>query len=207
MFTLSLTGCLNSATPEENIYETLEEVAALEEDFKKQQEPLQKLEEEDNELYSKIVQLGMKEIDEVKSLSNDAIKGIENREELMKKEKVAIDEAKERFQDVDAQIEELEDNSLKAKADELKGIMTNRFEEYDHLYKLYTTSLTLEIDLYTLFKKEDVTKEELERKIEAINQTYTSLMESNTKFNDLTNEYNEKKIAFYKDAKLDVDVK
>ena len=203
---LGLTGCLNNGTPEEKIYETLEEVASMEEDFKKQQEPLQKLEEEDNELYGKIIQLGMKELEEIQSLSNDAIEGIEERKELMEKEKEAIDKAKERFKDVEDQIEELEDASLKAKANELKEIMTNRFDEYDELYKHYTTSLTHENELYTLFKKEDVAKEELEEKIESINKTYNSLMDSNKAFNDLTNEYNEKKIAFYKDAKLDVDV-
>ena len=202
-----LTGCLNSSTPEEKIYDTLEEVASLEEDFKKQQEPLQKLEEEDNTLYSKIVQLGMKEIEEIQSLSNDAIKGIEDRKELMKKEKAAIDEAEKRFKDFESQVEELEDASLKSKAKELQEIMTKRYDAYDDLYKQYTTSLSLENELYTLFKKEDVTKEELEEKIESINQTYNSLTESNTIFNDLTNEYNEKKISFYQEAKLDVDVK
>ena len=206
LLVLGLSGCLNNGTPEEKIYDTLEEVASLEEDFKKQQEPLQKLEEEDNELYGKIIQLGMKELEEIQSLSNDAIEGIEERKELMKKEKEAIEKARERFKDAEGQIEELEDAGLKTKANELKEIMTSRYDEYDKLYKNYTASLTLENELYTLFKKEDVTKDELEEKIDSINQTYTSLMSSNKAFNDLTNEYNEKKIAFYKDANLDVDV-
>lgn len=202
---IGLTGCLNKSTPEENIYETLEEVASIEKDFEKQQKPLQKLEEEDNELYGKIIKLGMKEMDEIQSLSNDAIKGIEKRQELMEKEKASIDKAKERFKDFDEQIEELEDASLQTEAKSLKDIMTSRFDEYDQLYKYYTKSLTQENELYTLFTKEDVTKEELEEKIKSINETYLSLMNSNQTFNDLTNEYNEKKIAFYKSAKLDVD--
>ncbi len=202
---LALTGCLNNSSPEEKIYDTLEEVAALEEDFQKQQEPLQKLEEEDNELYGKIIQLGMKEIEEIQSLSNDAIKGIEERQALMKKEKEAIDKAKEHFKDLNGHINDLEDSSLKAEANELKDTMTKRYDEYDELYKHYTKSLTQENELYTLFKKEDVTKEDLQEQIEKINETYNSLMNSNKKFNDLTNEYNEQKIAFYKSAKLDVD--
>ncbi len=201
---IGLSGCLNNSSPEEKIYETLEEVAALEEDFQKQQEPLQKLEEEDNELYGKIIQLGMKEIEEIQSLSNDAIEGIEERKELMKKEKAAISEAKDRFKDFNDQIKDLEDESLKTKANELNDTMTNRYDEYDELYKHYTKSLTQENELYTLLKKEDVTKDELQKQIEAINETYNSLMTSNDKFNDLTNEYNEQKITFYKSAKLDV---
>ncbi len=204
---IGLSGCLNNSSPEEKIYETLEEVAALEEDFQKQQEPLQKLEEEDNELYGKIIQLGMKEIEEIQSLSNDAIEGIEERKELMKKEKAAISEAKDRFKDFNDQIKDLEDESLKTKANELNDTMTNRYDEYDELYKHYSKSLTQENELYTLLKKEDVTKDELQKQIEAINETYNSLMTSNDKFNDLTNEYNEQKITFYKSAKLDVDTK
>lgn len=203
---VGLTGCLNNSSPEEKIYDTLEEVASLEKDFKEQQEPLQKLEEEDNEIYGKIIQLGMKELDEIQAMSNDAIKGIEKRKELMEKEKTAIDKAKERFKDVDGQIKELEDTSLQTEANNLKEIMTNRFDVYDELYNHYTTSLKQETELYELFKEKDAAKEDLEAKIEEINKTYDSLMESNKKFNELTNEYNEEKIAFYKNAKLDVDV-
>lgn len=123
----------------------------------------------------------------------------------MKKEKEAIDKAKEHFKDLNGHINDLEDSSLKAEANELKDTMTKRYDEYDELYKHYTKSLTQENELYTLFKKEDVTKEDLQEQIEKINETYNSLMNSNKKFNDLTNEYNELKIAFYKSAKLDVD--
>ena len=118
----------------------------------------------------------------------------------------AIDKAKERFKDVDGQIKELEDTSLQTEANNLKEIMTNRFDVYDELYNHYTTSLKQETELYELFKEKDAAKEDLEAKIEEINKTYDSLMESNKKFNELTNEYNEEKIAFYKNAKLDVDV-
>ena len=203
---VGLTGCLNNSSPEEKIYDTLEEVASLEKDFKEQQEPLQKLEEEDNEIYGKIIQLGMKELEEIQALSNDAIEGIEERKELMEKEKAAINKAKERFKDIDGQIKELEDTSLQTEANNLKEIMTNRFDAYDELYNNYTTSLEQETKLYELFKEKDAEKEDLEAKIEEINKTYNSLMDSNKRFNELTNEYNEEKIAFYKNAKLDVDV-
>ena len=203
---IGLTGCLNNSSPEEKIYDTLEEVASLEKDFKEQQEPLQKLEEEDNEIYGKIIQLGMKELEEIQALSNDAIEGIEERKELMEKEKAAINKAKERFKDIDGQIKELEDTSLQTEANNLKEIMTNRFDAYDELYNNYTTSLEQETKLYELFKEKDAEKEDLEAKIEEINKTYNSLMDSNKRFNELTNEYNEEKIAFYKNAKLDVDV-
>ena len=203
---VGLTGCLNNSSPEEKIYDTLEEVASLEKDFKEQQEPLQKLEEEDNEIYGKIIQLGMKELEEIQALSNDAIEGIEKRKDLMEKEKAAINNAKERFKDVDGQIKELEDTSLQTEANNLKEIMTNRFDAYDELHNHYTTSLKQETELYELFKEKDAAKEDLEAKIEEINKTYNSLMDSNKRFNELTNEYNEEKIAFYKNAKLDVDV-
>ena len=185
---VGLTGCLNNSSPEEKIYDTLEEVASLEKDFKEQQEPLQKLEEEDNEIYGKIIQLGMKELEEIQALSNDAIEGIEKRKDLMEKEKAAINNAKERFKDIDGQIKELEDTSLQTEANNLKEIRTNRFDAYDELHNYYTTSLKQETELYELFKEKDAAKEDLEAKIEEINKTYNSLMDSNKRFNELTNE-------------------
>lgn len=199
----ALVGC-SSKTPEEESYDLLEEVASIEQAYEKQHEPLQKLEAEDNEIYAQIIKLGMKEMDEVKTLSNEAINGIKEREELMKKEKKSIDEARERFGDFDALREDLSEKKVQTEAAELQKIMNKRYEDYDQLYDLYLASLAEEKKLYELFKDEKATKKQFEEQIERVNKTYTELSEVNVQFNEQTDKYNEKKISFYHLAEIDV---
>ena len=201
---VAIAGC-SSKTPEEESYDLLEELASIEQGYEEQHEPLQKLEAEDNEIYAQIIELGMKEMDEIKTLSDEAITGIEEREELMKKEKESINESRERFGDFDGLIEELSDKKAQTEAAELQKIMKQRYDDYDQLYDLYLASLAEEKKLYELFKDEKATKEQFETQIESVNKTYTELSEANAQFNEQTEKYNNKKISFYNLAGIEVD--
>ena len=149
---VSAAGCSNK-TPEEESYDLLEELASIEQGYEEQHEPLQKLEAEDNEIYAQIIELGMKEMDQITSLSDDAIEGIEKREELMKKEKESIDQSRERFSEFDEVIGKLSDEKAQKEAAELQDIMQQRYEDYDELYDLYLASLAEEKKLYELFSE------------------------------------------------------
>jgi membrane protein insertase Oxa1/YidC/SpoIIIJ len=46
---------------------------------------------------------------------------------------------------------------------------------------------------------------ELQDQIEKINKTYEEVIEVNQLFNDSTNQYNQEKMEFYKQSKLDVE--
>ncbi|MGM9932044.1 YkyA family protein [Pradoshia sp.] len=201
---VAIAGC-SSKTPEEESYDLLEELASIEQGYEEQHEPLQKLEAEDNEIYAQIIELGMKEMDEIKTLSDEAITGIEEREELMKKEKESINESRERFGDFDGLIEELSDKKAQTEAAELQKIMKQRYDDYDQLYDLYLASLAEEKKLYELFKDEKATKDQFETQIESVNKTYTELSEANAQFNEQTEKYNNKKISFYNLAGIEVD--
>ncbi|MCS0543110.1 YkyA family protein, partial [Aeromonas veronii] len=72
--------CMGGPTPEEQIYETLEKVVAVEKDFEEQQNPLVELEKKEKELYDEILTLGMKEFDQIVSLSKDALAIVGDRE-------------------------------------------------------------------------------------------------------------------------------
>ena len=201
---VAIAGC-SSKTPEEESYDLLEELASIEQVYEERHEPLQKLEAEDNEIYAQIIELGMKEMDEIKTLSDEAITGIEEREELMKKEKESINESRERFGDFDGLIEELSDKKAQTEAAALQKIMKQRYDDYDQLYDLYLASLAEEKKLYELFKDEKATKEQFETQIESVNKTYTELSEANAQFNEQTEKYNNKKISFYNLAGIEVD--
>ena len=200
-----LSGCLGPS-PEENIYQTLEEVASLEDTFKEQQEPLLELEKKESVLYNKIMDLGMTEFDQVVILSKEAITVVEERESKIKAENDSIMSSKKKFEEITDDIANIKDEALRESANQLKKTMEDRYKSYETLFKSYETSLTLDKELYTMLQKEDLTIEELDAQISKINAAYKSVMKQNEEFNKFTEQYNEQKMTFYEQAELDVEI-
>lgn len=200
----TLTACMGGPTPEEEIYETLEEVVALETSFKEQQNPLVELEQEEKALYDEIISLGMKEFDKIVSLSKEAITIVEERKSRLKEEYSSIELSKQEFNSVKETIGTLKDSNLKEDADNLVTIMENRYTSYEKLYSNYIEAISYDRELYEMFQNEELTLEALEEQIKKINESYEKVISANEEFNTFTEEYNKAKLAFYKNAGLEV---
>lgn len=199
-----LSGCAGSS-PEENIYTIFEKVVNLEDPFKKQQEPLKKLEQKESELYDEIMDIGLNDFDKVVALSNEAITVLEEREQRIEAEYESIKASKEEFTLVNNEIENIKDEKLAEKAKQIKMTMENRYSAYDSLFEAYKTSISYDKELYTMLQKSDLTMDELEAQIKKVNESYKIVMKQNDVFNKLTEEYNKLKMEFYEDASLNVD--
>lgn len=199
-----LMGCLGGPTPEEQIYETLEKVVTVEKDFEEQQNPLVELEKKEKELYDEILTLGMKEFDQIVSLSNDALAIVGDRETRINNEQKSIEASKKEFQKVDALISEIKEDSVKEEANELVSLMNERYESYEDLYTVYKEAIEHDKKLYEMFQNEELTLDELEQQITLINETYEKVVAANETFNKLTDQYNKAKVTFYQNAGLEV---
>ncbi|WP_421384356.1 YkyA family protein [Bacillus salacetis] len=200
-----LTGCMGGSTPQEMVYNTLEDTVQKEEKLKETQEPLTKLEEEEQKLFDQAIGLSMKEIDEIRKIADQALDNISEREDLIKEEVAAMEDAEEAFQAAESSIEEIEDESLKKEAEELANLMNDRFDAHSSMADSYLKSLASDRELYEILKKEDLTMEELQAQIEKINENYKSTMEFNQTYNQLTEEVNASKLSFYEKAEIDVN--
>ncbi|MBA9025035.1 MULTISPECIES: YkyA family protein [Bacillaceae] len=199
-----LLGCTAKNSPEEQIYQILEAAVKLEKNYEEQKQPITELENKEKEYYNTILKLGMREFDQIVKLSNEAINNIEKRKELLKKERESLLASQEKFKQIDAKINDIKDPNLKKEAEKLKVTMDERYAAHEKLYASYKESLELDQELYTLFQKEDLRMDELEAQIEKINQSYQAVIEANDDFNKKTNQYNEDKLKFYKDAEIEV---
>nr|WP_251025761.1 YkyA family protein [Bacillus sp. ISL-47] len=199
-----LTGCMNQPTPEEKMYEILENVVAKEKTFEEQQDPLVNLEKKEKDLYDRIIALGMKEFDEITKLSDEASSIVDQRKDHMEKEQESIQASKVEFETLLPIIEEIEDKKVKEKSKLLYEIMMERYKIHDVLYKDYSKALEYDKELYAMFKKEDLSLEQLEEQISKINDMYEKILASNKQFNEKTEEYNEAKLSFYKEAGLEI---
>jgi chromosome segregation ATPase len=198
---------MNKPKPEEKVYDVLENVVEKEKNFEKQQEPLVRLEKREKELYDKIINLGMKDFEEIKKLSDEASSIVDQRKNHMEKEQKSIQASKKEFESLSPIIEEIESQKLRDKAKKLHEIMMGRYKIHDTLYEDYSKALKLDKELYAMFKKEDLTLEQLETQISEINEMYEKILSSNKHFNEKTKEYNEAKLDFYREAGLEINTK
>ncbi|HHY73920.1 MAG TPA: hypothetical protein GX497_12040 [Bacillus bacterium] len=201
-FIFILAGCGKSL--EEEIYSHLEKAVSLEAVFEEQQQPLVELEKKEQDLYEKIIQLGMSEFAEINVLSEEAIAIVDERESRIKKEKESIDSSKKAFLSTEAVVGNLKDEKLKGNAEELMEIMNKRYDAYNQLYEYYQDAIRLDRELYKMFQKEELTLDQLEGQVKKINGMYDSVVQANEKFNELTETYNKKKKEFYLAAGLNV---
>lgn len=199
-----LMGCTGGPSPEEQIYETLEKVVSVEKDFEEQQDPLVELEKKEKELYDKILTLGMKEFDQIVSLSNDALTIVADREKRINNEHESIKASKKEFQKIDSYISEIKEESVKEEANALISLMNQRYDSYEELYNSYNESILYDRELYEMFKNKDLKRDELDAQIKKINETYTKVTSANDTFNKLTDQYNNAKVSLYKNAGLEV---
>ena len=201
---LLIGGCSNEPTVAEQVYTKLEEVVTLEATFKEQQEPLVELEKDEKKIYDEIISLSMKEYDKIVTLSNEALTLVDERLSRIETEHESITEAKEQFETVVPIIEQFEEEKLKVEASKVVEIMNRRYEAYEQLYTNYKNAISLDKELYELFQKEDLSLDVLENHIKEINDSYDKVLNSNTEFNQLTEEYNKAKVKLYEESGLNV---
>ncbi|MCA1062206.1 YkyA family protein [Rossellomorea aquimaris] len=197
-------GCVGGSSPEEDMYHVLEETVSKEGQYVEVQKPLQKLEEKEKEIYTKVMELGMKEFDQIVKLSDEALDNINQRKEYIEKERTAMNEAKEEFSKASGYVDKLENEDLKNEAEKLNETMAERYELHEKLTTSYLDALSLDKELYHMFKNKELTLEELEKQISSINEKYEKIVKFNDDYNKKTEEFNKLKQAFYSSAGLDV---
>ncbi|WP_027408291.1 YkyA family protein [Anoxybacteroides tepidamans] len=183
--------------PEQQVVDTFEQIAKLEDKVNKHHATLVRLEREQTTLYGQITSLGMKQFNKVAELSKEAQTIIDKREKEIDAEHENIKRAHKMLPIAKENAERLHESAIKACALRLINVMEKRYAAYDSLYTHYQKALLLERELYRLFEQENVTLEQLQKQTEKINRVYAEVVAANNQFNDYTEEYNEAKKKLY----------
>ncbi|MEH7097590.1 YkyA family protein [Neobacillus vireti] len=197
-----LSGCAEKKTTTEKMYDVLENVVNKEKVFEEQQEPLVALEKQEKDVYDQIIKQGMKEYDQIVKLSDEALALADKRKDRLEQETTSLKESEQEFSKVADLKKQLEDPALKELAAELYNIMMRRYEAHRDLYKQYSLALQYDKELYQMFKNKNLPLEDLEAQINKLNESYQKVYAANDQFNKYTEQYNEKKLSFYKKAGL-----
>ncbi|SDY78502.1 Putative cell-wall binding lipoprotein [Evansella caseinilytica] len=188
--------------PAESMYGHLEEAVQIEKAVEGKQTPLADAENDEYDLYEEM--LSLSDLEEIESLSKQAIESAEKRRTLVQEEKAIIDEAYEQFLLSVPFIEAFEEEAIQSQAEEMVEVMKDRYETYQELYSEYVATIDLDVRLYTLVYQEDLTIDQLQEQHDLVNEAYQRINDLNQRFNEYTSSFNDAKRSFYDVADLDV---
>jgi hypothetical protein len=201
-----ISGCNQDDEHVQQMLTKLEKAAELEADFAAQQEPLSELEKSEQALYEEMKELGLGELDQISVLATEAATIADERQALLAKEHTSIEASRAEFEGVGPIAEQIEEESLKVKANVLLDVWDKRYDSYLALYEKYNETIELDKQFYEMYQREDLEIEEVQQIIDQINKNYEEILRLKDEFNQYTTEYNEAKIEFYKEANYEVQV-
>ncbi|PFM04331.1 hypothetical protein COC45_27005 [Bacillus cereus] len=198
-----LTGCFGEK-PEESLYTAFETAATQEKSLVDEAKKLEKLEKEGQELYSQILQEGKDHNDAVMKKIEQATANVDDREKVLKNEKEMLEKAHKETKSVQGNIEKLEDKKLQKQAKAVEELYKNRYDAFQKMNENYTKALATEKELYEKLKVKETKLKEIGEKVKAVNELTVGTQKSKEQFNNFTKEYNDSKLAFYKDTEIKI---
>ena len=199
-----LSGCLGQK-PEANFYVAFESATKQEKTMFEDTKKLAALEKNGQELYTQITIEGKENNQVVKEKLDQAVTNIHDRKKILEKEKTALDNAQKEVKSVDNYIKKLEDKKLQEQAEKVQDMYRKRTDSFEKLYDSYKKSLQLEEELYKMLQTKDEKLKSINEKVKMLNQSYEQILSNKDRFNTYTNEYNQKKLAFYKQANIKIN--
>ncbi|HHT7235566.1 YkyA family protein [Bacillus mycoides] len=198
-----LSGCFGEK-PEENLFTAFEVAATQEKSLADDTKKLEKLEQQGQELYSQILQEGKEHNEAVSKKIEQATANVDEREKVLKNEKEQLEKAQKETTSVQSNIEKLEDKKLQKQAKTVEESYENRYDAFQKMNENYTKALATEKELYEKLKVKETKLKEIGEKVKTVNELNVEAQKAKEQFNKHTKEYNDNKLAFYKDAQIKI---
>jgi len=198
-----LSGCFGEK-PEENLFVAFENAAKQEKSLFEDAKKLETLEKQGQELYAQIIKEGKEHNEAVAQKLDQAVSNVGEREKILKNEKDALEKAQKETNSVQSNVEKIEDKKIQKQAKKVEEAYKNRYDAFQKMNESYMKSMAIEKELYAELKVKETKLKEIGEKVKAVNQLTEEMQKEKEKFNGYTKEYNEGKLAFYKEAKIKV---
>ncbi|MFA2808175.1 YkyA family protein [Bacillus mycoides] len=198
-----LSGCFGEK-PEENLFTAFEAASTQEKSLADDTKKLEKLEKQGQELYSQILQEGKEHNEAVSKKIEQATVNVDEREKVLKNEKEQLEKAQKETTSVQNNIEKLEDKKLQKQAKTVEESYKNRYDAFQKMNENYTKALATEKELYEKLKVKETKLKEIGEKVKTVNELNVEAQKAKEQFNKHTKEYNDNKLAFYKDAQIKI---
>ncbi|MFX3624072.1 MAG: YkyA family protein [Ectobacillus sp.] len=203
---LLLTGCFGPK-PEEELYVIFENAAKQEKGMFKSAAQLEKIETENKELYNKILQDGKEDNQTVQSIIDKAVQGVNDRKKIVDDERDMLKKAQQEMKESKEYIKDLQEAGMKAQAKKVVNLYKERYETFEEMHAAYKKALVSEKELYHMLQAKEEKLKTISDKVKEVNKLYENVGVKNEKFNQYTEQYNQEKVAFYKQADFKIEAK
>ena len=189
---LLLSGCSFGSTTDEELVKVLTEMNDAEEASSGAQEELNKLEQSEQALFNKMMDLTQEEQEELKTKVTEIEELLKQRLTYIEEEEASVKKAKESVKSLDNIVGKVED-AEKGEVEELRDTVNDRYELHSvfiEAYKKLTDSQQL---LYTMLLEEDADLATLEEQVDEVNKNNEIVKSSIEDFNEATVKLNQLK--------------
>ncbi|PFE02946.1 hypothetical protein COE15_23820 [Bacillus cereus] len=198
-----LSGCFGEK-PEENLFVAFENAAKQEKSLFEDAKKLETLEKQGQELYTQVLNEGKEHNEAVAQKLDQAVSNVEEREKILKSEKDALEKAQKETKAVQSNVEKIKDKQIQKQAKKVEEAYKKRYDAFQKMNENYVKSMAIEKELYAKLKVKETKLKEISEKVNELNKLTEEMQKEKEKFNGYTKEYNEGKLAFYKEAKIKI---
>lgn len=201
-----LSGCFGPK-PEEELYAVFEDAVKQETTLFEEAKALAALEQKNAQLYDSILQGGQEDSNQVKGAVEQAVQGLKERASILEKEKKALEKARNKMKEADQYIRKIEDKKLSKQAAKVVSLYEERFTAFVHMHGAYGKALASEEKLYGMLQTKTEKLKTITEQVKEVNGLYADMQTHNGAFNQLTQQYNQEKVRFYKQANFRIQEK
>lgn len=187
-----LSGCSFGSSTDEELVKVLTEMNDAEEASSGAQEELNKLEQSEQALFNKMMDLTQEEQEELKTKVTEIEELLKQRLTFIEEEEASVKKAKESVKSLDNIVGKVED-AEKGEVEELRDTVNDRYDLHSvfiEAYKKLTDSQQL---LYTMLLEEDADLATLEEQVDEVNKNNEIVKSSIEDFNEATVKLNQLK--------------
>lgn len=197
---LLLAGCSFNASTKDKVSKVLGEMYDAEGTYRDSQKELKVLEEEEQKLFTKTMELTQEEKDQLEENIAQLQEIVEERTEKIEQEKEAMEKAKEMVSDFD-KIEEKLETAEQKEIEKLKEAVRERYETHTSIVDEYEALTAMQKELYNMLVEEETNITTLNEQVGKINEQNEKVITAIKEFNEQTENVNEIRDEVYSKLK------
>ncbi|MBM7647284.1 DNA-binding HxlR family transcriptional regulator [Bacillus ectoiniformans] len=190
-----LAGC--GGTPEEKAKEIIEKTRSAEEQRVHTQISMSKLESKEKGIFEELMRIDADSTDQLKEAAKKGRENVTERQEKMKDEQQAMDQAAKEFAELKEVVPDIEDSALKKRLNQMQKHMAERNKAHKEITQLYAETTEINLALYDALQQKDTKFKQVKSYIAKLNEKNKDLQAAHKTFNKLTKEFNEQKKVLY----------
>ncbi|GAB3069192.1 YkyA family protein [Salinicoccus sesuvii] len=188
IFSVALAGCSSSEDELRDFYNAFQETVQVEKGIGDATAEFEELEAEKAELQASLETATREELSEI---SAELVDNTDERMSQLDEEVSIMAESRSRMEAAEQYISEISNETSQEQAQSLVSAMEERYSAHGEMIGSYKTVLNSENDIFEYLGEEDISQDEVDERLNNLNEEYQQVQEDAQTFSDQTENVNE----------------